>query len=198
MARKKTNIVRPSGVVQSQDGSRFYVKCNTTGKIGFIVKERFDKLLAKFGSEDMLVSGFTLGKRGRPKKESTENVDEATQKSPKKKAIHNAPHKRKAEEKPTVTQLEQAQKNEKEKEKVVYPWQSDPNYFRAKATPINYKEATKDSCFRADLYLDTQCVGCPLYEVCSLPTKYTEEDWKKKVNRSREADVVKRRVVVYS
>jgi hypothetical protein len=54
-----------------------------------------------------------------------------------------------------------------------YPWSSDPEYFKSTGpTAINMSEATKDACFRPDIYLNEQCHGCQYYDVCQLSLKY--------------------------
>jgi len=58
----------------------------------------------------------------------------------------------------------------------VYAWSGDPNYFRSSTTtPIDIGEVTKDSCLYPPHFLDDECLGCPVYDRCTLPVKFTEE-----------------------
>jgi hypothetical protein len=53
----------------------------------------------------------------------------------------------------------------------VYPWTNNPDYFRSKHVPMDIAEASKSTCFRPDIYLDNDCHGCPLYDICLCDIK---------------------------
>jgi hypothetical protein len=55
----------------------------------------------------------------------------------------------------------------------VYPWSANPTtYFcEGEPTPLNIAETTKIACLRPDVYLDSDCYGCPHYSVCQCELK---------------------------
>ncbi|NDB83776.1 MAG: hypothetical protein EB127_13775 [Alphaproteobacteria bacterium] len=53
-----------------------------------------------------------------------------------------------------------------------YPWSNNPDYFRSPHTPMDMAAATKDACWRPDVYLDDDCFGCPYYEICQNDMKH--------------------------
>jgi hypothetical protein len=49
---------------------------------------------------------------------------------------------------------------------------------------LNIAEASKNTCLYPNRYLDDDCHGCGIYEICSFGGKYKPEDWKKKNTRN--------------
>jgi hypothetical protein len=64
--------------------------------------------------------------------------------------------------------IEPEQQKPVEKPVVSYP----PGYFTSTIVgSIDWKDATKDTCFYPPTYQDGDCTVCKLFSVCSLPTK---------------------------
>jgi Zn-finger protein len=170
----KSQIVRPSGIIQSKDGKYFFWICNHCGAKTFANAKRFEKLVKQYGSEEALFKTFIC--------KAAKNA--VGVESPK---VEKPVKMKKASGKKVVdadgVEAPKAPTQPKEQEKPVYPWQKEANYFgsgKLEAGPINFEEATKDSCFFPPHFMDDECKGCPIYDRCNLPTKFTAEQWARK------------------
>jgi hypothetical protein len=72
--------------------------------------------------------------------------------------------------KPVKTQEEIAREEFEEKITKIYPWSNNPDYFRSPLVELDVKEAY-NTCFRTDIYLDSKCMGCPIYQDCACSLK---------------------------
>ena len=57
----------------------------------------------------------------------------------------------------------------------VYPWTNNPDYFRSEHTALDIAVASKDACFRPEIYLDDDCHGCPYYNICQCELKIVKK-----------------------
>lgn len=197
----KNQILLPSGVAQSKDGKYHYWECSVSGLVTFAKPDYWVKIMAKYGSEENLVKTYVCQKAKRLLDEGLTPAEvrdklskpETAADKKAKKAIKEEKVRRKeltkkprkkglktfAVDKETV--LVQNDTGSLEKEvRPVYPWQNDPNYFRTGETHIlTVEEETKSACLRPDIYLDSDCNGCPFYDKCVCSIKVSAEEWKK-------------------
>lgn len=66
-----------------------------------------------------------------------------------------------------------------------FPWTGNPDYFRSAPAPISIGEMTKEACAYPNRHLDDQCYGCSIYEACQCALKFTKEDMKKPVEKTK-------------
>jgi hypothetical protein len=209
MKPSKSQIVRPSGIVQSKDGRYYFWECVVTKTRTFADEKRFLKLVAQYGSEENLFKTFMC------KAAKKAAVGEILASAPTDGA--SAPKTKKVKASKKVKQVTidgitttpdvnegapeapKAKKEVKVEEKPIYPWQSNPNHFgegKIVPVPANIEELTKDACVYPPRHLDDLCKGCPVYDKCTLSIKYSPEDWNDK--EKREARKVKVKRFVYS
>lgn len=210
MSRKSNHVTRPSGLRQSADGKYVYANCVVTGRPTFFKPDYFANVLARDfnGNENKMAKGYvckdvkTLRKSGKTDEQILKMLGKFDPKAPKvkkhpkqKEADAVIKPKREKRNKIATTPVGEvvvvkATPTAKPVTRPVYPWSDNPNYFRSEnAGAINFEEATKDTCHRPDLYLDTRCEGCPLYDRCTLDSKWTEET-RKSVSKQPKAPVV--------
>lgn len=209
MSRTSNQVTRPSGLRQSANGQYVYANCVVTGKPTFFKPEYFQLVLARdfAGDEVKMASGYVckdvkkLRKAGKTDAQIVEILGKFDPKAPKAKK-HPV---QKAADKVIKPKTEKRSKKAttpvgevvigsvpvagsvevKPVTRPVYPWSDNPNYFHSEVVgTIDFTEATRDTCHRPDLYLDARCVGCPIYDKCSLETKWTEDSRKKIKNEN--------------
>jgi hypothetical protein len=185
MRTKAKRTIRPSGVEQTE--TLFYWKCTVSGLETFGDAKRFADVVKIYGSEEKLVQTYVL----RPVKKYVEagyTPDEI------KQIIHDNDGKlpslnADAPAKPTKKETKQEEKSvvvesvkvvetviETPKERPVYIWQSDPNYFKGHPVPFDIKDETREKCIYPNHCLDSQCRDCPVYDLCISSVKYSPED----------------------
>lgn len=209
MSRKSNHVTRPSGLRQSANGQYVYANCVVTGKPTFFKPDYFAQVLARDfnGDEVKMFKGYVckdvkkLRKAGKTDAQILDILGKFDPKAPKKKhpvqakadkVIKPAKVKRNKDSVTPVGEVVilKATPTAKPVTRPVYPWSDNPNYFRSETVgSINFEEATKDTCHRPDLYLDTRCDGCPLYDRCTLDSKWTDET-RKSVSKQPKAPVV--------
>ena len=196
----KNQVLLPSGVVQSKDGKYHYWQCSVSGLMTFAKPDYWVKIMAKYGSEENLVKTYVCQKAKRLLDEGVSQADiiqtlshpETAEAKKARKEAKKIKKERKAVTKKVrkaslksfaVGAIDVAVTNDTgsvEVQKVpVYPWQGNPDYFRSAATPLSIEEATRDTCIYPNRHLDDECRGCPVYDRCVCPTKFTPADWKK-------------------
>lgn len=193
----KNQVLRPSGVIASKDGKYFYWVCSISGVKTFASAERFKTVLVKFGNdENRLVKEFVCRpaqkyldagyKAEDIRKLADSNKGKLAKFDVKPKKPDILKRKRRKGLKSfaigTIKVKEQTATGSVEVvEKPIYPWQGNPDYFTVSKdfTPATVEEITLDACLYPGRHLDDECKGCPVYDRCRLPTKFTEKDWKK-------------------
>ena len=211
MSRTSNQVTRPSGLRQSANGQYVYANCVVTGKPTFFKPDYFKLVLDRdFGGDEVkMAKGYVckdvkkLRKAGKTDEQIVAILGKFDPKAPKAK---KHPVQVKAD---TVIKPKKVKANKvattpvavaatptagpiKPAVRPVYPWSDNPTYFctvGADRGVVDFAEATKDSCYRPDLYLDSRCVGCPLYDTCTLDSKWTDET-RKSVGKQPKAPVV--------
>lgn len=212
MSRNSNQITRPSGLRQSANGQYVYANCVVTGKPTFFKPDYFALVLNRdfAGDEVKMAKGYVckdvkkLRKAGKTDEQIVALLGKFDPKAPKAK---KHPEQVKADKviKPKKVKTSKASVvavgkvavapaagSVKPTTRPVYPWSDNPNYFAvagADRGTIDWAEATKDTCHRPDLYLNDRCVGCPLYDECTLDSKWTDET-RKSVSKQPKAPVV--------
>ena len=197
MSRTSNQVTRPSGLRQSANGQYVYANCVVTGKPTFFKPDYFALVLNRDfgGDENKMAKGYVckevkkLRKAGKKDAEIVTILGKFDPKAPKAK---KHPKQKEADKvikpktvkhsKVAVTPVGEevvvkAEKTVKPVVRPIYPWSDNPGYFgstTAEKTPINYEEATKDTCFFPATRLDALCEGCPIFDKCSM--KISAED----------------------
>ena len=214
MSRTKNQIIRPSGLRQSRDGTYVYANCNVTGKPTFFKPDYFAKVLERFGNdENRMAKEYVckevknLRKDGKTDEQIKEILGTFNPKAPKPVKAPKAP---KAEKEPKVAKVRKSKTTKTSTSaeitgsvvvgekpgtvvrNVTYSWSGDPqNYFKsATRGVINWTEATKDTCFFPGTCLDSQCAGCEIFDKCVCANKISDEK-RSKSGRGKETPVVK-------
>lgn len=194
MARKKIErTTRPSGIEVSANGKYHYWRCTVSGLETFADEKRFGEVVAKFGTEEKLVSTFVLrpvqkyldadfsverikklievngGKL--PHLGAETNKREKELKKPRKKTLNQFVV-------DTVKVEEQLDTGEVvEVKQKIYPWTDKPDYFKVgKPTAIDIGAETKSSCMFPNIRLDDLCHGCKVFELCQSSCKVLESE----------------------
>ena len=68
---------------------------------------------------------------------------------------------------------------------MVFPWTGNPDYFKSTPVPVNVGRMTKDACAYPNRYLDDQCYGCSIYDLCQSSLKFNKEDMKKPIEKPK-------------
>lgn len=206
----KNQILLPSGVATSKDGKYHYWECSVSGLMTFAKPDYWVKIMAKFGSEENLVKTYVCKKaqklldEGLTKEEIRARLSKAETYAQKKERKEIKQEKKRRKEltkrkrKPSlkthavgaVEVAVQTDTGSFVKEKVpVYPWQTDPNYFKSIGPGVySVEDVTRDACLHPSRYLDDECRGCPVYDRCQLTQKFTAADWKK--GKSSRSEIV--------
>ena len=192
-------ITRPSGIEVSGNGNYYYWKCNVSGLETFAPEDRFNEVVAKYGSEEKLFKTYIL----RPVQKYIDRGFDAEHIKAVIKANYgklppldaNLKERKKALKKPRKKRLKQFAVGEmvgqittesgsiEEVKQRIYPWTGNPDFFKSVPSTINIAEETKSSCMFPNRYLDDMCHGCRVYAECQSELKYTEADWKAPKNR---------------
>lgn len=196
----KNQVLRPSGVKESKDGKYKYWQCSVSGQPTFAKPDYWVKIMAKYGSEAKLVKTYvckkakTLLDEGKTQAEIIDILSKPVTKEAKKEKVVAKQVKaerkkllkgkrRKGLKSSAVGTTEVSGTNSTGSVEVkavpVYPWQSDPNYFRSEPNAISIAEMTKDACAFPARNIDDECRECPFYSECTCGSKFSESDWKK-------------------
>ncbi len=187
----KSQIVLPSGIVTSRDGVYHYWVCSVSGEMAFAPPEYWQKVLEKYGSEEGVVKNYVCRKAqkmldsGKTRAEVQAVLADGGLKPLKKRKKEK---KAKKEKKPSLKSFSVGKvvvKETKEngvveivKVEKVYPWQTNPDYFKSTPSVVSIGDMTKECCAFPNRYLDDECRNCTIYNECTFERKYTEEDWK--------------------
>lgn len=185
----------PSGITASKNGKYFYWQCNVTGIKTFADAARFNSIVQKYGNIETLAKEFVLPTAKRYLKEGWDKESLAALikandgKLPalgktKDKPATKKRFKRALKAHSIGSESIPASDTEQAKERAIYPWSSDPDYFKGSISPLNISEVTKNTCLYPNRHIDDQCFGCSIYEACSFSGKFKPEDWKKKNPRN--------------
>lgn len=102
------------------------------------------------------------------------------------KAPKGPPKKRGRKPKPKVLSIQTADGyTDIPIEGLKFPWTGNPDYFKSVHMPISIGEMTKDACAYPNRHLDDQCYGCSIYEACQCALKFTKEDMKKPIEKTK-------------
>ena len=199
MSRTSNQVLRPSGLRQSANGQYIYANCVVTGKPTFFKPDYFQLVLTRdfAGDEVKMAKGYVckdvkkLRKSGKTDEQIVATLGKFDPKAPKAK---KHPEQVKADKviklvkvnrnKDSVTAvgevvLAPAAGSIKPVTRPVYPWSDNPTYFcvvGADRGTVDFAELTKDSCIDPPAYLDRQCEGCPVFDVCTCNLKIVPED----------------------
>jgi hypothetical protein len=191
----------PSGVVVSKDGKYHYWQCTLSGLMTFAKPDYWVKIMAKYGTEGKLAKTYVCKKAQKLLDAGMSQADiiktlnvvvDSEAKQARKEARRVKKERKALAKKPRKVRLKSfavgkvavevmTDSGSIELQQVpVYPWQNDPNYFKGSGnTVLSIEDATKDSCALPNRFLDDECNGCPFYDRCAFPNKYTEKDWKR-------------------
>jgi hypothetical protein len=204
MSRTSNQVLRPSGLRQSANGQYIYANCVITGKPTFFKPDYFKLVLDRdfSGDENKMAKGYVckdvkkLRKAGKTDEQIAAILGKFDPKAPKAKK-HPDQIKADAILKPKKAKKVKAVTSDlavvttssgsiKPVERVVYPWSDNPTYFcvvGADRGTVDFAEVTKDSCIDPPAYLDRQCEGCPVFDVCTCNLKIAPEDRAKAAKR---------------
>lgn len=192
----KSQILLPSGVMTSRDGSYHYWPCSVSGATMFAPPAYWLTLMERYKTEENLVKTY-VSRNAKKYLEADFTVEQIKElvkdgKLPKlggkKKKIEKVKRKRKAGLKTfavgTTEVVEQTASGSLEVVKTpVYPWQGNPDYFRSPPVPFCLETESKFACMFPNRNLDDLCRGCPVFDKCNCDAKFTEKDWAKGVKR---------------
>lgn len=184
-------IIRPSGIVQSENGKYFYLVCTISGAVQPLTQENFDRVLGEYGNDENVLAKTFATKKAKLLIESglftAEGLRDHYSRNgslPSAKGLGEKP----VEKESTETEVAPKPVTQPvEPERVEYPWSKDPGYFSSPIVPASIEEETKGSCLYPPRYLDDRCHSCPVYEKCQQPLKYPASEWEKP---SRKAEVI--------
>lgn len=187
----------PKGITVSKNGKYFYWACNITGIKTFADAGRFGVIVEKNGGIEKLAKEFVLPtvkkylKEGWDAAAILEIVKANNGKLPpvggRKTKVEAKPTRQRKKRLKTLLNANTAVSGSNagldpagQKEAVIYPWSSDPDYFKGGSGPLSVAETTKDVCLYPNRHIDDQCFGCSIYDTCAFAGKFKPEDWKKK------------------
>lgn len=186
----------PAGITASKNGKYFYWQCTVTGIKTFADSGRFAVIAEKYGGIEKLAKEFVLPTAKRYLKEGWDKETLAAiiqanngklpafGKKNKKEPTVKKRFKRSLKAHSVGSETVAGSDTEPQKERPIYPWSTDPDYFKGGTSVLNTSEATKDACLYPNRFLDDQCYGCSIYETCNYASKFKPEDWKKKNSRN--------------
>lgn len=218
MSRTSNQVTRPSGLRQSANGQYVYANCVVTGKPTFFKPDYFALVLNRdfAGDEVKMAKGYVckdvkkLRKAGKTDEQIVALLGKFDPKAPKAK---KHPEQVKADKviKPKKVKTSKASVvavgkvavapaagSVKPTTRPVYPWSDNPNYFAvagADRGTIDWAEATKDTCHHPLAYLDNQCEGCPIFDLCTCNLKVASEDRAKASARKVKPTIKKLNIV---
>lgn len=198
MAKTSNRLTRPSGIQTSANGNVYFWRCTVSDQETFADKDRFAEIILKYESEDNLFKTFVLRpvqkyvSAGYTSEQIKKFIEDNAGKLPplpveKSEFLVEAPVVKEPHKESFLqnSAIESVASGSYEEPKIkVYAWSGNPDYFKSAPRAFDVSEESKTACIYPNHHLDTDCHGCPVYDLCQCKLKLGEAAWKNPIKRN--------------